>query len=304
MPELTALQVLVTVARSPSLNAAAKALGVSQQAVSARVAGLESLVGVPLILRTRQGISMTKAGSTVAEWAHRLLDVAAELDSGLATLRDDGQAHIRIAASLTIAEHLLPGWLVGVRSPGRPNPEIQVVATNSDQVLELLRAGEVDLGFVEKPGVLTDVRSRTVARDELVVVVPPGHPWTRRGFVLDAHLLADTAIVSRETGSGTREALLHALRRVEGPGFRLRPALMSLSSTTAVRAAVAAGAGPAVLSRLAVDEDVRAGRLVEIPLPGVDLRRALRAAWVGGSAPPAGVARDLVAHLGSRRPTA
>ncbi len=103
MPDLAALEVFLAVAHTGSLNAAAKQIGVSQQAVSARLATMESQTGIRLITRTPHGSALTEAGATVAAWADRLVTVAAELDAGLATLRHDRKTLLRISASLTIA---------------------------------------------------------------------------------------------------------------------------------------------------------------------------------------------------------
>jgi len=78
------------------------------------------------------------------------------------------------------------------------------------------------------------------------------------------------------------------------------PVALALSTTAAVRSAVLAGAGPAVLSELTVTEDITARRLVRIPVPGMNLHRTLRAIWAGGSLPPAGAARDLLTHVTAR----
>ena len=75
------------------------------------------------------------------------------------------------------------------------------------------------------------------------------------------------------------------------------PVALALSTTAAVRSAVLAGAGPAVLSELAVAEDISSRRLIPVPVAGVNLRRSLRAVWAGGSLPPVGAARDLLAHV-------
>jgi len=76
--------------------------------------------------------------------------------------------------------------------------------------------------------------------------------------------------------------------------------VLEMSSAAAVRAAVLAGAGPAVMSRLAVVDDVATGRLRTVAVPELDLRRDLRAIWVGGRIPPAGAVRDLLSHITSR----
>lgn len=109
--------------------------------------------------------------------------------------------------------------------------------------------------------------------------------------------LAATPVVTREQGSGTREFLAAALKGAAG-AEQVRPAL-ELSSAAAVCAAVLADAGPAVLSRLAVADDLQLGRLRTVDVTGLDLRRALRAVWLGARTPPAGAARDLLSHITS-----
>jgi molybdate transport repressor ModE-like protein len=305
VPELSALELLLAVARAGSLNSAARELGVSQQAASSRIRAIEAQTGVTLVSRSARGSALTAEGVVVAEWATRLLDVAAQLDAGIAALRQDHRRRLRVSASLTVAEHLLPAWLVSFRAAARqpggadaggPGAEIVLTAANSDAVIAHVSDGRADIGFIEGPQVPAALRRRVVARDRLVVVVPPAHPWARRGTVTAAQLAA-TPLVSREAGSGTRDALTAALARSLGRGTGQAPAALSLSTTAAIRAAVLAGAAPAVLSDLAVADDIAAGRLAEIAVPGLDLRRALRAVWRGSAAPPAGPARDLVSHI-------
>ena len=307
MPELTALEVLLAVARTGSLGAAAREIGTSQQAVSARISSLEAQTGVPLVTRSRRGSSLTDNGVLVAQWASRLLELAAEFDEGLAGLRADRRSRLRVGASLTVAEHLLPGWLVALRQEagrrGQPAVDFVFAAANSDAVIAQVRAGEVDLGFIEGPRAPAGLAHRIVGRDELVVVVRPDHPWGRRRSPLTPTELAGVSLVTRESGSGTRESFDAALAAALGPGRRPPPTppALELSTTAAVRAAVLAGAGPAVLSELAVSEDLAAGRLRRTQVSGLDLRRSLRAIWLGPRQPPAGPVRDLVA-LAARAP--
>src|SRR3954470_16046661 len=162
MPELGALEVLLAVAHTGSLNAAAREVGVSQQAVSARITSIEAQTGVQLVVRTKHGSTLTPAGVVVAQWAARLLDVAGELDAGLAALRHDLRTHVRVSSSLTIAEHLLPGWLVSLQALAHGRGEVAEVvltAANSDTVVEQVRQGEADVGFIEGPDIPRGVRS-------------------------------------------------------------------------------------------------------------------------------------------------
>lgn len=293
----------MTVARTGSLGAAAAELGITQQAASSRVRTMEALVGEPLVARSKRGSELTPTGELVVQWADRVLDAAQALDAGIAALRADRRGHLVIAASLTIAEHLLPGWLVGLRAQQvqrhQQPTEITMTATNTERVVELVEAGEVALGFVEGPEAPRGLRRRLVGTDELVVVVGPGHPWTQHSRRrVSAETLAATPLVVREAGSGTRTVLERALSRA---GQRQVPPALELSSTAAVRAAVAAGAGPAAVGAHAVRDDLATGRLVRVTVTGLDLTRQLHAVWQGGDRPPEGPARELVAWA-ARRP--
>jgi DNA-binding transcriptional LysR family regulator len=297
VPGLDALQLLLAVDRAGSLRAAAAEVGVSQQAVSARMRSIEAQVGVPLLNRSPRGSQLNQAGVLCAQWASRVLEAAAELDAGITSLRTDRRSHLRVAASQTVAEHLMPGWLVALqaRRAGGPGTEIELIATNSEAVLDLVLSAAADVGFVEGPGIPRGLRSRVVARDRLAVVVPPTHRWARRRSPVAPAELAATALVSRESGSGTRKALAQALAAYLPPGSTLAAPAMELSSAGAVRAAVIAGAGPGAMSLLAVSDDLALGRLVEVPVADVDLSRRLRAVWPGAGQPPAGPVRDLIA---------
>ncbi len=294
VPELRALELLLVVSRTGSLTAAAGELGISQQAASSRLRTMEAMVGAPLLARTKRGSALTQTGELVVQWASRVLDAAEQLDAGVAALRAGRRGQLAIAASLTIAEYLLPGWMVGVRtqqqSHGVPATDFRMTAANSERVAVLVAAGGVDLGFVEGPEAPEGLQHRLVAVDQLVVVVGPTHPWASRpSRRVMAATLAATPFVAREAGSGTRTVLERALGELQ-----MVDPVLELSSTAAVRAAVAAGAGPAALSAHAVQDDIATGRLVSISVTGLDLTRRLHAVWTGASEPPSGPARDLV----------
>jgi DNA-binding transcriptional LysR family regulator len=301
IPSLSAFEIFLAIARTGSLAAAGREFGLTQQAVSARLASIESQTGIALVIRTPRGSQLTPAGVVVAEWADRLLDVAQYVDAGLASLRAEKRKRVKVAASLTIAEHLMPRWLVSLQVAASrlrtTTPEVIMTATNSDQAITAVRAGKADLGFIETPHLPKELRSKVVAHDELVLIVPPDHNWALRQRSIPATELSRTPLVTREQGSGTRDALTAALRRALGESAQQAHPLLELSSATAVRAAVAEGAGPAVMSRLAVADDLAIGRLRTVPITGLDLSRQLRAIWVGGRTPSAGVARDLLTHI-------
>lgn len=294
VPDLRALELLLVVARTGSLGTAAAELGITQQAASSRMRTTEALVGESLLTRSKRGSELTETGELLAQWARKVIAAAEELEAGITAIRADRRAHLDVAASLTIAEHLLPGWLVALRTAqmtaGKQPTVITMVATNTATVVEKVRSGEVELGFVEGPEAPRGLRRRRVGVDELVVVVGPDHPWAKRRRKVTAEELAAAPLVVREQGSGTRTVLERAL----APFPRPAPAL-ELSSTAAVRSAVAAGAGPAALGEHAVRDDLATGRLVRVEVSGLNLKRVLHAVWADGPAPAEGPARDLVA---------
>jgi molybdate transport repressor ModE-like protein len=290
MPDLAALELLLAVERTGSLGAASRELGITQQAASARMRTAEAVSGVPLLERRSRGSRLTPAGRLVAQWADRVLAAAEELGAGIETLRQEQQTKVRVAASLTVAEYLLPGWLTKLKR-GPAGPAVQLFAVNSRLVMQMLLDGAADLGFVETPDVVAGLAARTVGRDELVCVVAPQHVWARRRRPVPLAELARTALITREAGSGTRRALERVLEEADvGP---VAPPQLELPGTAAVRSAVLAGAAPAVLSRLAVEADLATSRLRQVRVTGLSHPRSLQVVWPEG-ARLRGAARDLL----------
>ena len=283
LPDLQTLELLVAVADTGSIGRAAGRQRITQPTASARLHTLERRLALRLLDRSRRGSRLTAAGTVVTDWARTVLAQAHQLAEALAALQAQQRGELRVAASQTLAEELLPGWLLGMRRAS-PDTHVALQVANSHRVVEALRRGEADLGFVETPYIPEDLRSLPVARDRLVVVTAPDHPWTRRAEPVSGAELARTALLLREPGSGTRETLERALHAWAGPAV---PAL-ELGATGPLRSAAAQGAAPAVLSLLSVAAELASGRLVEIPFsPEVRLARTLHAVWPADAEVPA-----------------
>ncbi|NHN54207.1 LysR family transcriptional regulator [Calidifontibacter sp. DB0510] len=285
-PEPVALELLVAVADHGSLGAAARVVGVAQPNASRSISRLERHLGTTLLVRSTSGSTLTGAGLLVVDWAREVLSAYARLRDGADALANTGAGRLTVAASQTVAEHLLPAWLTTLREQ---NPDIAVTVhvRNTAEVVQELLEGRCDLGFVEGPNAPTGVHTTVVARDELVLVAAPSHPWARRRSPVTRAELVETDLITREEGSGTRVALDIAL------GTPARSAL-EMPSNAAVRVAVSSGGAPAVLSRLAVADALASGALVQVPIADLHLARQLRAAWTGPRQ-LRGVAGDLVA---------
>lgn len=263
LPNLQALALFVAVVDEGSLGAGARRLAIHQPNASRLIARLEAEAGAPLLDRHPRGSRPTPAGLVYAAHARELLEAAQHFTDWLQTTRDAEAPELRVGASMTIAEHLVPVWLTDLRRTA-PATRVRLEVENSTRVIEDVRSGRLRLGFIETPHVPRDIHSRVVARDELVLVIAPHHPWADRTTPVDAAELAATPLVVREGGSGTRDALAVVLG-----DFPQAPPALELGSNAAVRIAVASGAGPAVLSALAVQAQLESGELLRVPLDGV-----------------------------------
>ncbi|MEL6891962.1 MAG: LysR family transcriptional regulator [Actinomycetota bacterium] len=294
VPELAALDLFVSVVELGSLSRAAAAHRITQPSASSRIRTVESQVGLSLLDRSPTGSRPTPEGELVATWAADVLRSAGAFAAGVEALKAERRGLLRLASSYTVAEYLLPVWLDGYHRD-HPDVAVRLDVTNSDGVIERLSAGTVDLGFVESPSAPTSMRSTEVARDDLVVVVSPAHRWAT-SEVVDLEEFANTPLVLRERGSGTRAALEQALASL---GHAAPTSELDLGSLSAVRIATINGSGPTVISRLAVERELRDGSLRAVRVDGLDLGRTLRAIE-----PPdrttSRSARDLLAHITGR----
>jgi DNA-binding transcriptional LysR family regulator len=274
VPDLRSLDLLQSVAELGSIRQAALAHNISQPAASMRLRSLERVLDLELLDRSSGRARLTAAGLAVVQWSEEVLDGMRRLLIGTAAVRADGQTHLRVIASMTVAEYLVPGWLNRLRVSD-PQIVISLQMGNSEHVAEVMKHRGADMGFVEGRRAPPGLGSRVVKADDLVVVVAASHRWAHRRKPVTASELAGTPLVLREAGSGTREVLETALLSL---GLTVTP-FVELGSTTAIKAAVASGAGPGVLSRLATDADVHDGRLVIVPTEGFSLERSIRVVW-------------------------
>jgi len=274
VPDIRSLDLLRSVAQLGSIRQAAGAHHISQPAASMRLRSLERMLDLELLDRSSGRARLTVTGLAVVQWSEAVLDGMRDLLLGTAAVRSEGRDTLRIAASMTVAEYLVPGWLNRLRGSD-PDVAVSLEMGNSGHVTEIMLRGGADIGFVEGPHEPPDLHAHVVSGDDLVVVVAPSHPWARRRRLLSPADLAATPLVLREAGSGTREVLERALG---GSGLEPTP-LVELASTTAIKASVAAGTGPGVISRLAVEPEVTDGRLVVVETSGIPLERLIRAIW-------------------------
>ena len=261
---LEQLRTFVAVAERQHVTRAAEALNMAQSAVSAAVATLEGRHGAKLFHRAGRGIALTQAGALFLVEARAVLARVEAAELVLAELGGLKRGRLNVQASQTIASYWLPRHLVAFRR-AYPGVEVRLTVGNTAEVAKAIRDGVADIGFVEGHVEDPPLVVEAVARDQLVIVVAPGHPWAD-GRRIAASDLPDSEWVLREQGSGTR-SIFEAAVRGYGLLDRLRIAF-ELPSNEAVRGAVEAGLGATALSASVAAPSIEAGLLVEV---GFDL---------------------------------
>ncbi len=274
--DLAALRLLVLIDELGSLGASGRALGVTQPAASATLRALEARWQVRLAVRSRRGTLLTDDGRTVVAWARDLLHQADAVRAGLDSLSAEHASEglgLRVAASLTVAEFVMPRWIGELRARA-PHVRLRLNVVNSHVVASRVRSGDCAIGFVETSVIAGDMARAVVGHDRLVLVVAAAHPWARRSTPLTSGQLVAAEYVVREEGSGTRATFERALGAVP------RVAMVA-TSTAAMIGAVLAGVGPAVVTPYAVRGALETGDLVEVGHE-LDLDRPLTAIWRAG----------------------
>jgi DNA-binding transcriptional LysR family regulator len=270
--ELPHLETFCKAAELLNFTAAADALCLTQAAVSQRIRALEQDAGSALFDRHAGRVTLTPAGQQLYDYARRILDLHRDARRALGQAAPELTGDLHLAASTVPAEHLLPAILQAFRAQ---YPQVHVIATVADSkaVLSALEEEKVSLALVGRPGPTTWAESRSFARDHLVLVVPPGHPWVGRDAItLDD--LRSQSLVLREPGSGSRGCLEEGLRR-KGRTVQDFAVALELGSNEAIKEAVLRGAGVTLLSAFAVRHDVETGRLHAVAVSDLDVSRDL-----------------------------
>jgi DNA-binding transcriptional LysR family regulator len=268
---LEQLRIFVAVAERQHVTQAASALNLAQSAASHAIAALEARHGAKLFNRVGRRIELTEAGRFFLGEARAILAQVSRAELALGEFATLERGSLTIHASQTIASYWLPRHLVAFQRT-HPKIAISLVVGNTTRVAEAVETGVADLGFVEGAVDNDDLESRAVARDQLVLVVGPGHVWAKRTELTPADLLGGEWIL-REPGSGTRSVFEKELARLGLASHRLK-VILELPSNEAVRAAVEAGGGATAISASVAAPSLEAEllRLVSFRLPEREFR--------------------------------
>jgi DNA-binding transcriptional LysR family regulator len=257
------LQVFHSVARLLSFTKAAEALHMTQPAVTFQVRQLEEHFNTRLFDRTHNRISLTEAGTRVYQYADRIFELYAEMENSVREMTGEIRGALTIGASTTVAEYMLPS-LLGDFKEKYPDVNIHLKVSNSEGIVSMVENNAIDLGVVEAPVSNKNLVVEVCKHDDLVAIVPPGHPLAPATKTSFAQLL-QYPFICREEGSGTREVISEYLGTVNACDKDLNIA-MELGSPEAVKGAVEAGMGISVVSSATIQKELKLGTLKAIPL--------------------------------------
>jgi DNA-binding transcriptional LysR family regulator len=265
---LRQLEVFLAVARAKSFRGAAEVLHLSQPALSQHVAELERELGTRLFDRLRRSVALTEAGRILEDHALRLFATLTSAREAIAELGGLKRGSLLVGASTTPGIYLMP-TLMGEFERHYPGISVDLRIANSRVIEERVRANDLDLGVVGAHELRAGAKCLAAKLlDELVLIVPPTHPWAGRRR-LDPSRLAQERLLMREEGSATRHVTERALQRASlGIGRTLE-----LGHTEAIKQAVMAGLGVAFVSIYAARGELETGRLKRVRLRGLRIQR-------------------------------
>ncbi len=260
---LRQLQIFRVVAESGSTAAAATAIALSQSATSAAINELERTLELQLFDRIGKRLQLNDNGRALLPQALALLDGAGWIERW-ALDRESHIGTLRIGASTTIGNYMLPAVLAGFRAslprPVQQSWQVQVAIANTAAIAASVAAFELDLGLIEGPCHEPALTVQPWLEDDLVVVTAANDPILPRGRKgrISLEALSNATWLLREQGSGTREIInqlliphLHHLR----PGIQF-------GNPEAIKRAAASGLGISCLSRYVVEDLLKSGELV------------------------------------------
>ncbi|MET0052650.1 MAG: LysR family transcriptional regulator [Candidatus Thiodiazotropha sp.] len=263
---LRQLKVFQVVAEHLNYTRAAKALHLTQPAVSMQVKQLEEAVGLPLFEQAGKKILLSEAGREIYQYARTIFQTFEEMEEVIASLKGLGTGHLNIAVASTV-NYFAPRLLAAF-ARSYPGIDLHLDVTNRQRLMGLLKSNHIDIVLMGLPPEDIDLEYEPFMENPLVVIAPPGHPLEGVSRV-PVQRLKDEVFIMREEGSGTRLAMerFFAEQHIE------ISAGMQMTRNEAIKQAVRAGMGLSVVSTHTIELEVETGRLVILDIEGFPQQR-------------------------------
>lgn len=252
------LKVFCTVAETKSFSKTAEIIHLTQPAVSLQIQALEEIYETKLFDRSSSTVTLTPAGEVLYKYAKEILALYASAEKVIGELTGLVKGSITVGASSTIGNYLLPGVITDFRKK-HPKIKVHLLIGNTRRVVDLLNAGNIDLGLVEGDVTGQKMVVKKLISDELLLIVPSIHPWAKKKEVSISELTKEPFIF-REAGSGTRQMIEKFLAKHGITPHSMKVSLV-LGSTEAIKDAVENGLGVSIVSRWAARKESKYGTL-------------------------------------------
>lgn len=267
------IRVFLMVVEKKSFSKAAKALFLTQPAVSFQIQMLEDHYGTKLFDRVSRNIILTEAGELLCKYANEMNDMQGSLERDMQELNTTTVGRLKVGASATIGEYIAPSVLAEFKKR-YPKVSLSLEVANSDEIEMSIHDTSLDIGLVEGPPIGKDLESIPFLDDELVVIVSPDHPWSELENI-SVFELDRFPFISREKGSGTL-AEIHSYMKKAGFSPNNLNVLMKLGSTKAIKTAVKSGIGFTIISRWAIKDELEEGSLAMVRIKEDKFKRQFR----------------------------
>ena len=265
------MRVFITVADKKNFSKAAKALSLTQPAVSFQIQTLEQYYQTMLFDRVNRHVKLTAAGELLLDYAVHMNNLQAELERNMQQLTGHVKGELLVGASTTIGEYILP-YVVGAFKQEYPDVNATIQIMNTNDIAENVNNKSFDLGIIEGPVELTEnMESIAFLEDELVLAIPSNHPFaTKESITLEE--LKTLPYITREPGSGSRLIFEQALIDADFDIEELHM-VMELGSTTSIKSAIMGGLGISTISKWAIQDLVKTGKVAALTIEGLTLKR-------------------------------
>ncbi|MBR5318628.1 MAG: LysR family transcriptional regulator [Peptococcaceae bacterium] len=265
------MRVFITVADKKNFSKAAKALSLTQPAVSFQIQTLEQYYQTMLFDRVNRHVKLTAAGELLLDYAIHMNNLQAELERNMQQLTGHVKGELLIGASTTIGEYILP-YVVGSFKQDYPDVNVTIQIMNTKDIGTAVSNKTFDLGIIEGPLKPQDsMKTYKFLEDELVLAMPADHPLAAKGSIT-LEELKTLPYITREPGSGSRlifeQALIDADFDIEDLNI-----VMELGSTTSIKSAIMGGLGISTISKWAIQDLVKTGKVVALNIEGLTLTR-------------------------------
>jgi DNA-binding transcriptional LysR family regulator len=268
--DLWQLNIFCKVIELKSFSRAGKAVHLSQPTISSHIKDLEDHFSCRLIDRLSKEAIPTKAGELLYEYAKRMLALREETEAALANYNGKIRGRLVIGGSTIPGTYLMPQLIADFKRT-YPDVIISLVIGDTDRIIEGVLEASLELGIVGARAETRKIVQEKLIEDEMRLIVPPDHRWAGEKRVSLKRLVSEPFIL-REQGSGTLRSLEQSLSEC-GYSIEDLNVVAELGSTQAICQGIKTGTGVSVISKLAVAEDLQAGKLEALEVDGLDLKR-------------------------------